>query len=322
MGCRCLWKSSPRWCWSPVCSRNGRGLRTGRASASAGDSRDVARLADGAAGSPGDGEGHGSTWGDAGPRVLLCTAAGRRPVGRGALQRGLHLLVAAEFLYQQGLPHQATYRFKHALIQETAYQSLLRSTRQRYHQRIAQVLEARFPESCEVQPELLAHHYTEAGLMPRPSLTGNERVSAHPALGHSGGHESSHQGTRLAHDPRRHPRRVQQALDFQLTLGPSFLATKGHPAPEFERSTRGRASSAGRWERRRSFPGALGAVAFYLARTEYQRARELGEQLLNLAQRCKTRPAAAGHRRKGVNAVLLGRGPCGPIIPGTGNRPL
>jgi predicted ATPase len=62
------------------------------------------------------------------------------------------------------LPPQATYLFKHALIQEAAYQSLLRSTRQRHHQRIAQVLEARFPATVEMQPELVAHHYTEAGL--------------------------------------------------------------------------------------------------------------------------------------------------------------
>ena len=82
------------------------------------------------------------------------------------LQRGLHQLVAAEFLYQQGLPPQATYRFKHALIQEAAYQSLLRSTRQQYHQRIAQVVEARFSELCETQPELLAHHYDD----PRPGV--------------------------------------------------------------------------------------------------------------------------------------------------------
>ena len=64
----------------------------------------------------------------------------RRPYSAGSQQ-----LVEAEFLYQQGLPPQATYRFKHALIQDAAYQSLLRSTRQQYHQRIAQVLEARFP---------------------------------------------------------------------------------------------------------------------------------------------------------------------------------
>ena len=68
------------------------------------------------------------------------------PWDEGTLQQGLQQLVAAEFLYQQGVPPQATYRFKHALIQDAAYQSLLRSTRQQHHQRIAQVLEARFPE--------------------------------------------------------------------------------------------------------------------------------------------------------------------------------
>ena len=59
---------------------------------------------------------------------------------------------------------QATYTFRLALIQEAAYQSLLKRTLQQYHQRIAQALEARFPETVETQPELLAHHYTDAGL--------------------------------------------------------------------------------------------------------------------------------------------------------------
>ncbi len=79
------------------------------------------------------------------------------------LQRELQRLVTAELLYQRGVPPQATYLFKHALIQDVAYQSLLKSTRQHYHQRIAQVLEARFPEVVATQPELLAHHYTAAG---------------------------------------------------------------------------------------------------------------------------------------------------------------
>ena len=73
-------------------------------------------------------------------------------------------LVEAEIVYQRGVPPQATYTFKHALIQDAAYESLLKSTRQHYHQRIAQVLEAQFPETVETQPELLAHHCTEAGL--------------------------------------------------------------------------------------------------------------------------------------------------------------
>ena len=91
-----------------------------------------------------------------------------RPSPRGTRKPcsvGPHQLVEVEFLYQRGLPPQATYLFKHALIQDAAYQSLLRSTRQWHHQRIAQVLEARFSDICETQPELLAHHYTEAGFM-------------------------------------------------------------------------------------------------------------------------------------------------------------
>jgi predicted ATPase len=80
------------------------------------------------------------------------------------LQTGLAQLVAAELLYQQGRPPRAKYLFKHALIQDTAYASLLRSTRQRVHRQIAELLEARFPETVERQPEVVAHHYTEAGL--------------------------------------------------------------------------------------------------------------------------------------------------------------
>jgi predicted ATPase len=80
------------------------------------------------------------------------------------LQYELSRLVEAELIYQRGRPPQATYIFKHALVQDTAYASLLKSTRQKYHQRIAQVLEEQFAETDESQPELLAHHYAEAGL--------------------------------------------------------------------------------------------------------------------------------------------------------------
>ena len=112
------------------------------------------------------------------------------PWDEGTLQRGLHQLVEAEFLYQRGLPPQATYLFKHALIQDTAYQSLLRSTRQQYHQRIAQVLEAQFPGD--------RRHATRAG---RPALhrgglrrAGDSLLAAGgparpPALGACGSHQ-------------------------------------------------------------------------------------------------------------------------------------
>ena len=84
------------------------------------------------------------------------------PLEEDTLQRGLRQLVEAELVFQSGVPPQARYLFKHALVQDTAYQSLLKSKRQQLHQEIAQVLEERFPETTETQPELVAHHYTEA----------------------------------------------------------------------------------------------------------------------------------------------------------------
>jgi tetratricopeptide (TPR) repeat protein len=86
------------------------------------------------------------------------------PLDKTALQQALGRLVDAEVLYQRGLPPRSRYIFKNALIQEAAYQSLLIRTRKQYHQQIAHVLEAQFPETTENQPELLARHYTEAGL--------------------------------------------------------------------------------------------------------------------------------------------------------------
>jgi predicted ATPase len=78
------------------------------------------------------------------------------------LQSGLGQLVVDELLYQRGPPPRSGYLFKHALIQDAAYQSLLKRTRQQYHERAAKLLEYRFPEVASTQPELVAHHYTEA----------------------------------------------------------------------------------------------------------------------------------------------------------------
>src|SRR4029434_5851455 len=74
------------------------------------------------------------------------------------VRQDLKQLVDAELLYQRGVGATAVYVFKHALIQEAAYASLLRQTRQHYHQRITQVLETQFPDTVATQPELLAHH--------------------------------------------------------------------------------------------------------------------------------------------------------------------
>src|SRR5439155_10090301 len=93
------------------------------------------------------------------PYALLQAIA---PQDEETLQAGLAQLVEAELLYQRGRPPRARYTFKHALIQDTAYASLLKNTRQQVHQQIAQVLEAQFPALVETQPELVAQHYTAA----------------------------------------------------------------------------------------------------------------------------------------------------------------
>jgi class 3 adenylate cyclase len=93
------------------------------------------------------------------------------------LRHGLHQLVAAEFLYQQGLPPHATYRFKHALIQDAAYQSLLRSTRQQYHQQIAQVLEARFPRLWRPSQSWSPNTIPWRAAPSRGCATGNEQAN-------------------------------------------------------------------------------------------------------------------------------------------------
>jgi predicted ATPase len=153
------------------------------------------------------------------------------------LQRELSRLVDAELVYQRGLPPQATYSFKHALIQDTAYQSLLKSTRQQYHQRIAQVLEQQFPEIVDTQPELLAHHYTEAGLtaqaIPYWQQAGQralERSANVEAIAHLT------KGLELLRILPDTPERTQHELVLQTTLGPALLAAKGSGAPEMARA--------------------------------------------------------------------------------------
>ena len=159
------------------------------------------------------------------------------------VQRELGRLVEAEFLSPRGFPPQATYTFKHALIQDAAYQSLLKSTRQQYHRRIAQVVAERFPETAETQPELLAYHYTAAGLSAQAIgywQQAGQRASARSAYVEAV--SSFTQGLAgLATLPDT-PQRAAQELDLQLGLAWTVGVTKGFGAPEAEDAyTRARA---------------------------------------------------------------------------------
>jgi len=209
------------------------------------------------------------------------------PWDEGTLQRGLHELVDAEFLYQQGLPPQATYRFKHALIQDAAYQSLLKSTRQQYHQRIAQTLETQFPEAAEAAPELLAHHYMQAGL-PKQAIyywqQAGEQASDRSAHLEAVSHFST--GIELLQTLPETPERTQHALTMYIALGGALQMTKGQAAPEVEHAyTQAYALCQQVGETPELVPVLFGLWRFYIGRLQLHTAREISETLLRLAQR-------------------------------------
>jgi class 3 adenylate cyclase/predicted ATPase len=231
------------------------------------------------------------------------------PWDEGTLQQGLSQLVAAEFLYQQGLPPQATYRFKHALIQDAAYQSLLKSTRQQSHQRIAAVLEGRFPEVCETQPELLAHHCTEAGLT-EPAIAYWQRAGQHASDRSAHLEAISHltTGIELLKSLPETPEHTQQALTLYTALGAALVMAKGQGAPEVEHAyIQAHALCQQVGETPELVPVLYGLYRFYGGRLQLHTAREIGETLLRLAQRAED-PALAviAHYALGTTWLFFG----------------
>ncbi len=208
------------------------------------------------------------------------------PLDEAGLQQGLKQLVTAELLYQRGLEPQARYLFKHALIQDTAYQSLLKSRRQQLHQQIAHVLEERFPETKETQPEFLAHHYSEAGLIAQAIpywQKAGQRAVQRSANVEAVAHLTK--GLELLKTLPETPERISQELTLQLALGTPLMATKGWAAPEVGHVyARARALCKEMGETPQLFPVLCGLWVFYQVRGEFSIAHELGEQLLSLAQ--------------------------------------
>jgi predicted ATPase len=208
------------------------------------------------------------------------------PLDEATLQHGLKQLVEAELVYQRGLVPQARYLFKHALIQDTAYQSLLKRTRQQYHQQIAQVLAERFPETVEMQPELVAQHYTEAGLraqaLPYWQQAG-ERASRRSAYVEAISHLTK--GLEVLKALPDTPEHVQQELTLQLALGDALGTVKGYAVPEVEKTvTRARDLCQQLGETPQLFPVLFRLWLFYFNRGELQTTCELAKQQMRLAQ--------------------------------------
>ena len=215
------------------------------------------------------------------------------PADDGALEQGLERLVEAELLYQHGVPPHATYTFKHGLVQDAAYQSLLRSTRQRCHRRTAEVLAERFAETAATRPELVAHHLTEAGAVEpaiaqwrRAGQRAVERFANVEAVGHL-----RHALDLLRTLPDTEARQRQE-LELQTTLGAVLMAAEGYAAPEVERAyARARELCEQLGDESQLFAVVRGLWGVHVVRAELERAHALGEQCLVLARR-GTRPAS------------------------------
>ena len=155
------------------------------------------------------------------------------------LREGLGQLVASELVFVRGAPPAATYTFKHALVQDVAYASLLRTRRQQLHARIARELEERWPETQQLRPELLAYHFAEADLPQKAAAYGLE--AGRSSFGRSAAAEAAVHLQRaldlLSRLPDDESRRRLE-LDLQITLGHALIATKS-PSEKFRLLIRG-----------------------------------------------------------------------------------
>jgi predicted ATPase len=231
------------------------------------------------------------------------------PLDEATLEQGLRQLVEAELVYQRGAPPHATYMFKHALIQEAAYQSLLRSTRQQYHRRIAQVFEARFPALVETQPELVAQHYTAAGCTEQAVgywQQAGQHASERSAYLEAVSHLTT--GIALLKTLSESPAHTQRALSLHIALGAALQIAKGLAAPEVEQTySQAYALCQQVGETPELVRVLLGLWRYYHGRAQFHTAREIGDTLLRLAHRAHDPAlAAVAHTALGATWFYLG----------------
>jgi len=208
------------------------------------------------------------------------------PIEETTLQNGLDQLVGAELLYQRGRPPRAKYVFKHALVQDAAYQSLLKRTRRSYHGQVAQLLESRFPEIVQTQHELVAHHYTEAGLAEqavehwyKAGQQALQRSANQEAVGHL------RKELEVLMTLPESAERDRQELALQTTLGPALMGTKGYAAPEVGEAYV-RATELGErvGDTKELYVARWGLMLHRLFRAEYQTSLPMAQQLIELAE--------------------------------------
>jgi class 3 adenylate cyclase/predicted ATPase len=226
------------------------------------------------------------------------------------LQSALGRLVASELVFPRGTPPDAVYVFKHALVQDAAHGSLLRSSRQQLHAKIAEALETLSPEVMETRPELFAQHYAEAGLIEKSVVCWSR--AGHRSAARSAMAEAAAQFRKgldqLALLPEKFERQ-QQELELRSSLGAVTMVAKGFAAPET-----GEAYARARelWEQLGSPSEFLqvlyGQSTHHLVRGELDLGLRLDEGLLRLSrQRNDSTGLVMGHFASGINLAFAGR---------------
>lgn len=203
-----------------------------------------------------------------------------------SLQRGLSHLINAELFLQRGRVPNAYYSFRHALLREAAYQSLLRRTRQQYHRRIAGRLKERFPQIVETNPELLAHHCAEAGEDQEAVdlwLTAGELAVRHSANQEAVSHLRN--GLTVLQRLADNPARKERELALQTTLGLALMMSRGYAAPEVEKTyARAHQLCHDIQDVTTRFPVLCGLWEYYIVRADLATAEDLAHELQELGQ--------------------------------------
>jgi class 3 adenylate cyclase/tetratricopeptide (TPR) repeat protein len=207
--------------------------------------------------------------------------------GEPRLREDLNRLEQAELLFRRGFPPEARYTFKHALIQDAAYDSLLKKTRQQVHERVAHVLEGHYPELGETQPELLAHHFAAAGARDNAVVfyqRAGERASERSANREAITHLSK--GLELLAGLPHTPERARQELAFQLALGSPLIATEGMSSGVRKAYSRARVICEETGESEELvFRATWGLWTHTNTHLQFEAAQELCDELRRMAQR-------------------------------------
>jgi predicted ATPase len=208
------------------------------------------------------------------------------PLDETALQEALSQLIGSELAFRRGTIPNAIYSFKHAFVQEAAYRSLLKSKRQQLHANVAAALRERLAETIESQPEILAHHLTEAGLT--AEAMGCWRHAGQLAAERSANAEATahlHRGLELLRALPESSERNEQELDLLTTLGSLLMSTKGHGHAEVAtvyRRARDLCRSGGDTSRLAAV--LQGLRLHHMYRAELALARKAAEELLALGE--------------------------------------